>query len=82
MIKTKGLFNNKDRKGYSKIASELILVLSTVRYIVIKWIITGGDTKNLLRSGRPHKLNNVIACKVKKQLFLTRSEIQNTGNKY
>ena len=37
---------------------------------------TGGDTKNLLRNGRPHELNDVNALKVEKGPFLTTSEIQ------
>ena len=89
MVKTKELTNDmrqeiiarhKDGKGYRKIASELNLVVSTVGFIVRKWKTSGGDTKNLLRSGRSRKLNDVsaryIACNVKKEPFLTRSEIQ------
>ena len=71
---------HKEGIGYRKIALEMNLVLSTVGSIVRKWKATGGYTKNLPRSGRPRKINDVtaryIARKVKKEPFLTRAEIQ------
>ena len=89
MVKTKELSSDlrqeiitrhKDGKGYRKIASELNLVTSTVGAIVRKWKSTGGDITNIPRSGRPRKLNDAnaryIARTVKKDPFVTRSEIQ------
>ena len=71
---------NQDGKGYRKIASEVNLVDSTVGAIVIKWKKTGGVTKNLQRIGWPRILSDAntryIALKVKKDLFMTHSEIQ------
>ena len=55
-------------------------MVSTVGAIVRKWKTTGGETENIRRSGRPRKLNEVnerfIVRKVKKNPFVTRSELQ------
>ena len=54
-------------------------MLNTVGSIVRKWKTTGSNTKNLLRWGWPHKLNDAnahyIARKEKKESFLIRSEV-------
>ena len=86
MVETRELSNDlrqeiiarlQNGKGYRIIASELNLGVSTV---VRKWKTTGTVTKNLHRSGRPSKLNDVnaqcITVRVKKDQFATRSEIQ------
>ena len=44
---------------YRKIALELDLMVSTIGAFVKKRKAMGSDTKNLLRSGRPHKLKDV-----------------------
>ena len=89
MAKTKELSNDihqkiidghKSGQGYRKIASQLSIAVSTVGSIVRKWKATGGVVKNMARSGRPHKLNDYnhryVARMVKKNPFVTRSEIQ------
>ena len=71
MAKTKELSNDirqkiidghKSGQEYQKIASQLNIAVSTVGSIVRKWKATGGVVKNMARSGRPRKLNNIGLC--------------------
>ena len=71
----------KTGKGYKKISKELLMPVSSVQTVIIKWKIRG-CVKTKSRSGRPTRISATTARKIvrdaKKNPQITSSEIQDS----